>query len=66
MLYNKNTMEQEEQKVIISLDVVNKMLSFLSEKPYREVATLIDEVKKDIYKNAEEQKRFQEDKDPNI
>jgi len=59
-------MEQEEQKVIISLDVVNKMLSFLSEKPYREVATLIDEVKKDIYKNAEEQKRFQEDKDPNI
>ena len=56
-------MEQEEQKVILSLDIINKVLAFLAERPYKDVASLIDEVKKDIYKNVEEQKKLQEKQD---
>lgn len=54
-------MEENEKKVVISLDVLNKTLLFLSEKPYQEVANLIDEIKQDVAKNAEEQKRLQEE-----
>lgn len=52
---------ENKQKVIVSLDVLNNILSFLSERPYREVVVLIDEVKKDVSDNSEEQKRLQEE-----
>ena len=56
-------MEQNDQKVILSLSVLNKMLSFLSEQPFKDVAALIQEVKEDVHKNVEEQKKLQEDKE---